>query len=191
MSFTYRWERAKITAGVTIFRIPTENRFSTGWDVLLVKRGQEPAKGKWNLPGGHMEMNETLIQCAMREVFEETNLDLLHFEVSTTLQFDAIYDKVCRFHGDPWEDRVVHIQYWIGIPEPVTDKIDFKAGDDASDLVWFSIREILGKEGVTSGMDLAFDHKKIIQSCVTKAEKFLSKKRIEHDGEILWNRSLG
>ena len=46
-----------------------------GDDILLVKRAFEPAIGEWSLPGGFMELNETLEQAAIRELKEETNLD--------------------------------------------------------------------------------------------------------------------
>ena len=44
--------------------------------VLLVKRGQEPLKGEWSLPGGAVEIGETLQAALVREVREETCLDI-------------------------------------------------------------------------------------------------------------------
>jgi 8-oxo-dGTP diphosphatase len=45
-----------------------------GTKVLLVRRGQEPLKGEWSLPGGALELGETLQQGIVREVLEETGL---------------------------------------------------------------------------------------------------------------------
>ena len=45
-----------------------------GTKVLLVRRGQEPMKGEWSLPGGALELGETLQQGVVREVLEETGL---------------------------------------------------------------------------------------------------------------------
>jgi 8-oxo-dGTP diphosphatase len=45
-----------------------------GGRVLLVKRGQQPLKGEWSLPGGGVEVGETLVAAIQREVFEETGL---------------------------------------------------------------------------------------------------------------------
>ncbi|MGB9561477.1 MAG: NUDIX domain-containing protein, partial [bacterium] len=42
--------------------------------VLLVRRGVEPGKGKWSLPGGFIELDETPYETARRELFEETML---------------------------------------------------------------------------------------------------------------------
>ena len=44
--------------------------------VLLVQRGREPLKGKWSLPGGMLELGESLTQGVAREVQEETGLDV-------------------------------------------------------------------------------------------------------------------
>ncbi len=44
--------------------------------VLLVQRGREPLKGKWSLPGGMLELGESLTQGVVREVQEETGLDV-------------------------------------------------------------------------------------------------------------------
>ncbi|MCC6484124.1 MAG: NUDIX hydrolase [Armatimonadetes bacterium] len=45
-----------------------------GREVLLVKRGHAPGKGLWSVPGGHLELNERLRECAQREAREETGL---------------------------------------------------------------------------------------------------------------------
>ena len=45
-----------------------------GTKVLLVRRGQEPLRGEWSLPGGALELGETLQQGVVREVLEETGL---------------------------------------------------------------------------------------------------------------------
>ena len=48
--------------------------FDQHWRVLLVKRGSEPQKGQWSLPGGLIELGESLTEAVAREVAEETGL---------------------------------------------------------------------------------------------------------------------
>ena len=56
--------------------------------VLLVRRGKEPSKGWWGFPGGHVELGETVMQAAVRELAEETCLIAEAVEILTTI--DAI-----------------------------------------------------------------------------------------------------
>lgn len=57
--------------------------------VVIVQRGTEPLKGQWSIPGGALEVGETLRECAAREALEETGLQV---EAGAVLEvFDAIY----------------------------------------------------------------------------------------------------
>ncbi|MFB6241899.1 MAG: NUDIX domain-containing protein [Candidatus Nanosalina sp.] len=59
------WRNAEPVAGVAVKK---------GEEVLLVKRGIEPGKGKWSLPAGFLELEETAEEAAVRELEEETDL---------------------------------------------------------------------------------------------------------------------
>src|SRR5689334_16330954 len=52
--------------------------------LLLVRRGAEPAKGRWDIPGGYMKEGETAEQAARREAREETGLDLGELRLALT-----------------------------------------------------------------------------------------------------------
>ena len=79
--------------------------------VLLVQRGQEPLKGQWSLPGGVVEIGETLEAALAREVLEETSLDVVVgpvIEVLDSIRRDSdgrpeyhyiIVDYACRVRG--------------------------------------------------------------------------------------------
>lgn len=78
--------------------------------VLLIQRGDEPYKGCWAFPGGFMNMDETTEQCAIRELEEETGL-----EVNEVHQIGA-YSKVDR---DP-RGRTITVAYLAIIEKPVS-----------------------------------------------------------------------
>lgn len=70
MPYTYEYPRAAVTADCVVITRGETPR------VLLIKRGNEPFKGQWAIPGGFMEMDETTRECAIRELKEEANLDV-------------------------------------------------------------------------------------------------------------------
>lgn len=82
--------------------------------VLLVRRGQEPLKGKWTLPGGMLELGEALLEGVVREVREETGLvvepvelvellDRVHREDDRVRYHYVIADYLCRVVGGDLE----------------------------------------------------------------------------------------
>jgi 8-oxo-dGTP diphosphatase len=68
-----------------------------GTKVLLVRRGHEPLKGEWSLPGGALELGETLQQGVAREVLEETGL------IVVTMGIVEVLDRITQ---DPATDRI-------------------------------------------------------------------------------------
>lgn len=113
--------------------------------ILLIKRKNFPFQNKWALPGGFIEMNETLDESILREVFEETGL---------------ILDEIYQFstYGDPGRDprdRCITIVFYAF----VDNEIDIRADDDAKEIGWFDLNNL---------PELAFDHKKIIFDFIKK-----------------------
>lgn len=102
---------------------------------LLVKRKNNPNAGLWGFPGGHLELGETGLECAARELLEETGVTAKPLKYLTNI--DLIQrndDGSIAFH---YLLAVVHCQYLKG--EPV-------AADDALDAAWFSIAQIVENE---------------------------------------------
>lgn len=98
---------------------------------LIVKRAHEPRKGEWSLPGGHLDLGESLEDAVRREVKEETGLDVTLGPVIET--FDRVHrdaDGRVRYH-------FVIIDYicWSDAGEAV-------AGSDAEAVAWVTADEI-------------------------------------------------
>ena len=67
--FTYEYPRPSLTVDVVAFTL-RDNRLQ----VLLIQRGEDPYAGHWALPGGFVQMQESLEDAALREMEEETGL---------------------------------------------------------------------------------------------------------------------
>lgn len=107
--------------------------------VLLIKRKNPPFQGRWAIPGGYVEADESLEDAATRELFEETHVQGMHIEQLFTF-------------GDPGRDprgRVVTVAYFALVPAPVA----VQAGDDAAEVQWKSVYHLPA---------MAFDHNEIV-----------------------------
>lgn len=133
--YTYEYPRPALTADCVIFGFD-----GNALNVLLIERGVEPYKGYWALPGGFMRMDETIDECARRELMEETQVKDIYIE-----QF-RVFSSTNR---DP-RGRVVTVAF-IALVRPEAHAV--KGGDDARVAMWFNCEEI---------PPLAFDHEEIL-----------------------------
>lgn len=118
---------------------------------LLVRRGGPPFEGRLALPGGFVDVEESLESAARRELGEETGVDIA----------DAHLEQLASY-GEPDRDprmRTVSVA-WLGVlpdlPEPT-------AGTDAADATWVPVDDVL------AGEPLAFDHRQILEDGVERA----------------------
>ena len=141
--YSYKYPRPAVTADcVVIGSAADSSRY-----VLLIRRGNEPYKGCWALPGGFMDMDETLEQCALRELKEETGLtpsgDITELKSFSTVDRDP-------------RGRTITVAFLIEMP-----MTEAKGGDDAADARWFPLNEL---------PPLAFDHDEIIKEALARIQ---------------------
>ena len=189
---SYRLEdyyRPSVTADVITFMIRRDSRESYRREphnvlsLLLIKRGGHPYKGCYALPGGFLQPDETVEECALREITEETNV------TPSALMPLGVYSQVGR---DP-RGWVISNAFVSIISE---ESVNAVGGDDASEAGWFDvsfeedqgkhllkltcgkneIRAVLKEKSTRFGFtdfeiidsgSLAFDHAAMIASALT------------------------
>ena len=142
MSYTYKYPRPAVTADCVVITKEAEPR------VLLIQRSGEPFKGCWAFPGGFMNMDETTEQCAIRELEEETRL-----QVSNVILIGA-YSKVDR---DP-RGRTISVAYLAIVDSP----LEVTGQDDAAKAEWWPLSAL---------PQLAFDHEEIMRDAIAVFKK--------------------
>ena len=135
MSYTYEYPRPALTVDCVVFGLDEQDL-----KVLLIRRDKDPFAGQWALPGGFVEMDETLEVAAMRELVEETGVENVYLEQLYT------FGDVDR---DPRE-RVVSVTYYALVK---LSEHGVQAADDAREAGWFPVHD---------PPTLAFDHSKIL-----------------------------
>ncbi|MDH7564725.1 MAG: NUDIX hydrolase [Candidatus Bathyarchaeota archaeon] len=99
--------------------------------ILLEKRGNEPGKGKWSIPGGIVELGERLEDSVVREVKEETGL-----EVEDPQLLDVVSNMVLDGRGRVKYHFVI-VDYLVKLKGGKG-----KAADDAEELEWVPLEEV-------------------------------------------------
>lgn len=141
MPHTYKYPRPSVTADAVVFGVD-----AAVLRVLLIQRKAAPFKGSWALPGGFVQMGESLDDAARRELQEETGIAPTHLEQLYTF-------------GEPNRDprgRVITVAY-VAMVRP--DQHPATAGSDASLAQWFPVDAL---------PDLAFDHRTVVEVAVAR-----------------------
>ena len=116
------WRNPAPVAAVIVYRETDE--------VLLIKRGIEPGKGKWSLPAGFLEIEESAREAAARELNEETNLKI------DSKDLDYVHDlNIERFEDQRLLANIYSVHY--------SDvEGDLEPGSDAEDAGFYSLEEL-------------------------------------------------
>jgi len=132
--YVYDHPRPAVTVDVVVITRETRPR------VLLIRRKHEPFAGMWALPGGFIDMEETLEVSARRELEEEAGIRVDELEQLHTF-------------GDPGRDprgRVISVAYLARVD---ADQLQPQAADDAAEVAWHGLDRL---------PPLAFDHAAIL-----------------------------
>ncbi len=146
MPYTYQYPRPALTVDCVVF----------GFDeaelkLLMIKRGIEPFKDKWALPGGFVHVDEEIEVAARRELQEETGMEILFLE-----QLCA----VGKLNRDPRE-RIVSVAHYALVK---MNGHALKADTDATDAKWFAVSKL---------PEPAFDHGHILKTGLEQLRKKL------------------
>lgn len=124
------YDRPSVTVDVTVFTILSDESENYKRDsnqklsLLLIKRGEHPFKDKWAIPGGFLRKDETIEQCAMREITEETNI------TPSAIMPVGVFSKTDR---DP-RGRIISNAFVSVVSEETLKAV---GGADAVDAQWF------------------------------------------------------
>ena len=140
--YTYEYPRPAVTVDIILFTL-RESKLQ----VLLVQRAQPPFKNAWALPGGFVQMVESLEQAAARELREETGVNQSYLEQLYT-------------YGEPERDprgRVITVAYYALLPRDAP--VRREGGSDARQAALFAVDSL---------PELAFDHAEIIAYAIRR-----------------------
>jgi len=114
--------------------------------VLLVRRARPPGAGMWSLPGGRVRFGEELHEAVVREVVEETGMEVV---VERFLGWVERIDRGAEPH------HFVILDFLVDILDPTAPP---RPGDDAAAVTWFALEELSGVPLVDGLHDFLLDH---------------------------------
>ena len=144
LNYHYEFPMAALAVDGVVFGFDPKDE-DNPLKVLMIRRGEDPFKGLWAFPGGHVNIKdfETLEDAVRREVREETTAEFEYLEQLYTF-------------ADPYRDprgRVVAVAYFALVRKEEHEKV--VGQDDADEAKWWPIQKLLT-------MQLAYDHNEML-----------------------------
>jgi bifunctional NMN adenylyltransferase/nudix hydrolase len=127
--------------------------------ILLIKRGAFPGKGLFAMAGGFLDSTEPIRHCAIRELIEETGIDLSYKELDKSIKTYRVFDDPNR---EP-RGRMISHTYLFDLQAQAPPSI--KGADDASEALWYPLKDL---EKIRA--QFAGDHYKIIMNMLARAD---------------------
>jgi 8-oxo-dGTP diphosphatase len=105
---------------------------------VLIRRGSEPLRGEWSIPGGTLELGETLEQGVARELLEETGLEV------RVLELIEVFDRIYRDDGVATSKAIERPRFHYVIADYLCERVGGKlhAGSDVTDVALASEEEL-------------------------------------------------
>ncbi len=188
-----KYERPSVTVDMLIFTVTEKEKNNyrklpeNDLKLLMIKRADHPYLGQWALPGGFVQINESLDEAALRELKEETNIDDIYMEQLYT------WGDVVR---DP-RTRVISTSYMSLVD---SGTLNIKASDDADDAKWFKVSCKLYQEQKTVTekgyilqrlFKLILTNEEVNLSAVIKTVKTVEGKVTRTEREIVESKGIG
>jgi 8-oxo-dGTP diphosphatase len=123
--------------------------------VLLVERGKEPLAGYWSLPGGAVETGERLEDALVREVFEETGLEVAADSIAT------VFERIIRNPSGPGLSGTCEYHYVLVDFYCTLTGGQLRPGDDSARVEWFPLASL-------SELRLTEGTRAVIEACCTR-----------------------
>jgi 8-oxo-dGTP diphosphatase len=114
--------------------------------ILLIRRGRGPAAGEWSLPGGRVAFGEELHEAVVREVAEETAIEVV---------VERFLGWVERLGDDGEPYHFVILDFLVSVLDPAQEPV---AGDDAAEAVWKRLTDLDGVQLVDGVYEFLVDH---------------------------------
>lgn len=133
--------------------------------ILMINRNKPPFMGMWNALGGHKEENETALQCAVREIYEEGNIKVDNARLISISTWNYDDDEIYVYVSELDDDFDVSV-YPVKINEGI---IDFKEIDWVLNLKNYGVIEDLRvflddiKNDITQNYHLVYDNSKLLE----------------------------
>jgi len=156
--YCYDYPHPSVTTDIVVFTVK-DNYLQT----LLIRRGGDPFKGAWAIPGGFVQERENIYDCAVRELAEETGA------TDIKLKQLSAYGASDR---DPRE-HVITIVYFALIK---STSVKIEHGSDAADAQWHKMEDL---------PQLAFDHNEIINDAILELQMGLYDKNKHNVFDLL------